>query len=184
MWGFASSKSNLSVTVTSQRGVCRLLKPSVFKSLWVHLHLRLCVSLQMCVWIFTSTSVCVSVAFTLRCRSAFWCRAALYVFDLHGWISSSASIKWLYNTSNLGLFFGTFPLSPIHFGTGWNGAFGSHVGFIGYGDHLITTVNTVMRKRRKAAAMYLKCKFRLLRLLFLACVHVISWSRCFLSSAY
>lgn len=39
--------------------VNRLLTPSVFMSVWLHLPLWLCVSLQMRVCVFTSTSVCV-----------------------------------------------------------------------------------------------------------------------------
>lgn len=125
MWGFATSKSNLSVTVASQRGVCRLLTPSVFASLWVHLHLRLCVSLQMCVCVFTSTSVCVCGFHSQVSLGLLVSSGALRV-SMAGSVSS-ASIKWLYNTSNLGLFghflwarYGSVQAGMVHLDRLWS----------------------------------------------------------------
>lgn len=69
MWGFAKSLYDGDLTTGGRRLCSR-----VFESICT----CGCVWASRCVSVYLRLRLCVSVAFTLRCRSAFWCRAALY----------------------------------------------------------------------------------------------------------
>lgn len=92
-----------------------------------------CVWASRCVSVYLRLRLCVSVAFTLRCHWVFWCSLRVWC-----WIGSSASIKWLYNASNVVGFFWNISSVPASV---WNRL----KLFIWIHVSLITTVTIVMR---------------------------------------